>query len=50
MYDLQQQKEDKENSKLQRTNQDTKDSEELSTKGRIFPHNAKNGFLLFLSL
>ena len=37
------------NAELQRTNPGTKVTDEFSTKGRIFPPNAQNGFLLFPS-
>ena len=42
--------ENKHNSKLQRTDPGTKDMGKFSTRGRTFPHNAQNGFLLFTSL
>ena len=39
--------ENKHNAELQRTDPDTKVTGEFSTKGRIFPPNAQNGFLSF---
>ena len=37
----------KHNAELQRTDPGSKVTGEFSTKGRIFPPNAQNGFLLF---
>ena len=40
---------DKHNTKLQRTDPNTKDKGLCSTRGCIFPHNTQHGFLLFPS-
>ena len=38
---------DKHNAELQRADPGTKFTGQFSTRGRIFPHNAQNGFSLF---
>ena len=42
-------KKNKHNAELQRADPGTKVAGLFSTRGRIFPHNAQNGFLLFSS-